>query len=1377
MKIRRFGLFFVFCLAALPAAARPMVALTGDKRLFKFDSATPGTLTSPALAITGLLPGDEIRGIDFRPASGVLYALAINNTAGADTGRIYTIDLTTAVATPVGASPFSTALAENVAYGFDFDPVSGQIRVVNSGDQNLRVDPDTGALAGTDAPLESANNAFVVGAAYDRSDRKPATASTLFGIDSNNDLLVRIGGVDQNPSPNGGEVTTIGAMGVHPFGGTMGFDIAEDGTAYISAPQICGFASICYSLRTINLSTGTATYVDSIGPGNIEIRGLAAVPTAVTNIDSGEFFATIQAAIDDAQTLNGHTIAVNAGTFNELVTVNKSLTLLGAKSGVDARAAGRGTLEAMVRGVPTSEGRTSGFNVTVDGVTIDGFTVQNTGDESLITAAIVLAPNIAGSRIRNNIIRNNISGLIASNDTQSNHLIIERNLFANNADTGISTHQSLAGPIFVSALIDNNTFDGNTNGAVALGSTASGSQSNIGITNNIISGNGNGVILFNTVDSFVTGNTITNSTDSQVALGGGVNRLYVSENIIDGGASRGIRIGIFFNGGSPNRNIVIGCNVITNNSTAGLEIDPNGATASYTGTLVAQNNWWGDASGPMIASNPDGLGQKLIDPATQVLFKPFLHSGNDNQAAKAGFQCYAPPVLYGINQADKTLIRFQSDNLGTVTSIPITGLVGMDFIIGLDFEFDTGLLYGLSNGNRLYTINPHTGVATHVNLAPFTLSGLAFGFDVNTSSDQIRVISDSGQNLRLDPGFGEFYVDTTLAYASGDPSFGLNADCSGAAYLINSFSNASSITLYNIDTAQDALVTQGSINGSPSTSEEGLLFTVGKLGINPTDDNTKVNTSFDISRPVGGVNVPLAALTTNGTSSHLYDINLVTGAATSRGIIGGASPLLVRALAAAPVGTLDFIASGRIALESASGVNITIFRQNGSEGTVTVEFTTTDGTATGGVDYTDSDQVVTFASGETSKVVQIPLTDDSIIEPDETVLLALKNPTGGAFLGFQTTIVLTIRNNDLPPPTFTTQASQSGALGEAVFDTATISGTAPGGTITFRLFGPNDATCSGAPIFTSTVNVNGNGTYTSASFTPTTPGAYYWVASYSGDGVNNGPVSSTCGAPNQSITVADTVLGNIATRLRVETGDNVLIAGFIITGTQPKKVIVRGIGSSLDLADKLADPTLELRDATGALLDSNDNWVDSPNIQAIYDSTIPPSNDLESAIVASLPANNSGYTAILRGANNGTGLGVVEAYDLDRVVDSELANISTRGFVSTGDNVLIAGTIVVGGTTQRVIIRAIGPSLNLPGQMADPTLELRDGNGLTVEYNDNWMDSPNKQAIIDSTIPPSNDLESAIVATLDGNNSGYTAIVRGANGTTGIAVVEIYALP
>jgi len=236
----------------------------------------------------------------------------------------------------------------------------------------------------------------------------------------------------------------------------------------------------------------------------------------------------------------------------------------------------------------------------------------------------------------------------------------------------------------------------------------------------------------------------------------------------------------------------------------------------------------------------------------------------------------------------------------------------------------------------------------------------------------------------------------------------------------------------------------------------------------------------------------------------------------------------------------------------------------------------------------------------------------------------------------------------------------------------------------------------------------------------------------------------------------------------------VLIGGFIITGTQLKKLIVRAIGPSLssDFSTALTDPVLELHDSSGALIQSNDNWRSDQEAEIIA-TGIPPSNDLESAIVATLPANGSNYTAIVRGVNNGTGIGVVEAYDLDRTVDARLANISTRAFVQTGDNVLIGGLIVLGQTPLRVIVRAIGPSLPGSGALADPTLELRDINGGLVASNDNWR-SDQEAEIIATTIPPTNDLESAIVRDLAPGN--YTAIVRGVNGLTGIALVEAYGL-
>jgi len=257
-------------------------------------------------------------------------------------------------------------------------------------------------------------------------------------------------------------------------------------------------------------------------------------------------------------------------------------------------------------------------------------------------------------------------------------------------------------------------------------------------------------------------------------------------------------------------------------------------------------------------------------------------------------------------------------------------------------------------------------------------------------------------------------------------------------------------------------------------------------------------------------------------------------------------------------------------------------------------------------------------------------------------------------------------------------------------------------------------------------------------------------------------------------------LANISTRLRVETGDNILIGGFIVTGSQPKNVMVRAIGPSLPLAGALPDPTLELRDGQGTLIWFNDDWQlgsqGFPSQEGAINATgIPPAHSRESAIVAQLPGNGAAYTAIVRGFKNATGIGVVEAYDLNRTANSKLANISTRGLVQTGDDVMIAGTIVTGGPSQRVLVRALGPSLQVPGPLADPTLELRDGQGTLIAENDDWQSSQEGE-ITATTIPPAHARESAIAATLPSNGAFYTAIVRGFDNATGIAVVEVYGL-
>ena len=263
-------------------------------------------------------------------------------------------------------------------------------------------------------------------------------------------------------------------------------------------------------------------------------------------------------------------------------------------------------------------------------------------------------------------------------------------------------------------------------------------------------------------------------------------------------------------------------------------------------------------------------------------------------------------------------------------------------------------------------------------------------------------------------------------------------------------------------------------------------------------------------------------------------------------------------------------------------------------------------------------------------------------------------------------------------------------------------------------------------------------------------------------------------------------LANISTRASVQTDQGVTIAGFIITGTESKAVVLRGLGPTLanfNVTGVLADPFLQLFDGNNNLLYSNNNWKDSQQTQiqnlglACAGGTCQPPNDFESAILKILHPGN--YTAILSGRNNTTGIGLVEVYDVSTGVFAELTNVSTRAFVGTDQNVAIGGFITSGGNgSTEIVVRGLGPTLgqppfNVTGVLADPFLSLRDGNGNVLWNNNDWKDS--QQAQIQATgLAPPNDLESAILRTVAPGN--YTAILSGRNGTTGIGLVEIYKL-
>jgi hypothetical protein len=243
-----------------------------------------------------------------------------------------------------------------------------------------------------------------------------------------------------------------------------------------------------------------------------------------------------------------------------------------------------------------------------------------------------------------------------------------------------------------------------------------------------------------------------------------------------------------------------------------------------------------------------------------------------------------------------------------------------------------------------------------------------------------------------------------------------------------------------------------------------------------------------------------------------------------------------------------------------------------------------------------------------------------------------------------------------------------------------------------------------------------------------------------------------------------------------------MIGGFIITGNAPKAVVLRGLGPSLvsgglPAASLLKDPMLELRGASGALITSNDNWKESPQRSQIEGTVFQPTDDRESVIVATLPPAT--YTVILEGVGQTSGIGLIEIYDNNQATDSALANISTRGFVQTGNEVMIGGFILGGNNNEtRIAVRALGPSLGnygLANVLADPTLELHNANGTIMVSNDDWQSDPVSAAQLTANgLALPNAKESGIFTSLAPGQ--FTAIVAGKNGGVGIALVEIYNL-
>ena len=490
-------------------------------------------------------------------------------------------------------------------------------------------------------------------------------------------------------------------------------------------------------------------------------------------------------------------------------------------------------------------------------------------------------------------------------------------------------------------------------------------------------------------------------------------------------------------------------------------------------------------------------------------------------------------------------------------------------------------------------------------------------------------------------------------------------------------------------------------------------------------------------------------------------------------------------------GLIEFSAPTYAIGENGGSATITVTRSGGSAGEVTVNYATSDGSATAGQDYTSASGTLTFASGEASKEFTVPIIDDATPEPQETVTLTLSNPGGGAALGTRSTATLTIIDDQGGAGPGALQFSSANYSEAENTQNAQITVTRTGGTegTVSVSYTTSDGTANAGTDYTST---SGTLTFGPGEVTKTFNVPLIDDPAAEPDEtvtltLSNATGGATLGNPSTAtLTILDTDRGgppaqllNISTRLRVQTGEKVGIGGFIITGTGAKRVLLRGIGPSLTsngvpVEGRLQDPAIELYDGNGILITSNDNWKDSPDRAEIESSGLAPNNDAEAAIARTVPPG--AYTGVLYGANGSEGIGVVEAYDRDRGGASEMANISTRGFVESGDNVLIGGFIAGArsGATN-VIVRAIGPSLTAKGvsdALQDPSVELYDANGTVIDSSDDWKTSGDQAEVIARGLAPQDDRESAAFHLVPPGS--YTAIVRGKDDTTGVGLVEIY---
>ncbi len=582
---------------------------------------------------------------------------------------------------------------------------------------------------------------------------------------------------------------------------------------------------------------------------------------------------------------------------------------------------------------------------------------------------------------------------------------------------------------------------------------------------------------------------------------------------------------------------------------------------------------------------------------------------------------------------------------------------------------------------------------------------------------------------------------------------------------------------------------------APSTATAGTPFNFTVTALDQFNNTaTSYTGTVQFSSNDGQAVLPAGSTLTNGVgtfSATLKTAGNQTITATDGTITGASNSIAVSAAAAThySVSTPSSAAAG-------TAFNFTVtaldqFNNTATGYTGTVRFSSSDGSATLPANSTLSNGTGTFSTTlKTAGNQTITATDtasSSVTGTSNSIAVsaaaathysvsAPSSATTGTAFNFTVT-ALDQFNNTATGYTGTVRFSSSDGSATLPANSTLSNGT---GTFSATLRTAGNQTITGTDTVTSSINGTSN-LIAVASPTPTptpTPTAT--------------PTPTPTPTPTATPTPTPGSLGNISTRLQVGTGNNVLFAGFIIQGNASKTVLIRSAGPSLTsfgVPGALGDPQLELHDANN-LIGTNDNWqttqlggvITSDQVAAIQNTGVAPANPAEPAIIATLAAGQ--YTAIVQGVGGTQGVATVEVYDLSPNNGATLANISTRGFIQTGDNVMIGGFIVV-GQSSRVLIRATGPSLipfGINNALANPRLELHDANG-TLAMNDDWqttqlggiITSDQSAAIQNTGLAPGNPAESAIIATLA--PGAYTAIAQGVNGGTGVGLVEVFALP